>query len=110
MRAMTYMTRRDLIELGVLLGRETYATPHDIVQLLRMAKRWNTIATNECNRDLTAKEYKTKNNLCEGFKKLAERIGATDVVLSGDPRGCTVKLQVKSGRTTDFGGEGICIL
>lgn len=27
----------------------------------------------------------------------------------GDPRGCTVKLQMPSGRTNDWGGEGICV-
>lgn len=30
-------------------------------------------------------------------------------VFSGDPRGCTVKIQVPSGRTNDWGKEGICV-
>lgn len=31
------------------------------------------------------------------------------VKLGGDPRGCTVKLVLPSGRTDDFGGEGYCV-
>ena len=31
------------------------------------------------------------------------------VVFQGDPRGCTVKLTVPSGRTNDWGREGICV-
>jgi hypothetical protein len=27
----------------------------------------------------------------------------------GDPRGCTVKLKVPSGRTDDFGGTDLCV-
>ncbi len=31
------------------------------------------------------------------------------VVFQGDPRGCTVKVTVPSGRTNDWGREGICV-
>jgi len=31
------------------------------------------------------------------------------VVLSGDPRGCVLKVRVPSGRTNDWGRDGICI-
>lgn len=30
-------------------------------------------------------------------------------VFSGDPRGCTVKIAVPSGKTDDMGREGICV-
>ncbi len=30
-------------------------------------------------------------------------------VFNGDPRGCTVKIQVPSGKTDDWGKEGICV-
>ena len=32
-----------------------------------------------------------------------------NVVFGGDPRGCTVKVVVPSGRTNDWGKEGICV-
>jgi hypothetical protein len=30
-------------------------------------------------------------------------------VFSGDPRGCTVKIKVPSGRTNDWSKEGVCV-
>lgn len=35
--------------------------------------------------------------------------GVFTAILSGDPRGCVVKLGVPSGSTNDWGREGICI-
>lgn len=32
-----------------------------------------------------------------------------DVIFSGDPRGCTVKVVTPSGKTNDMGREGICV-
>ena len=31
------------------------------------------------------------------------------VIFSGDPRGITVKITVPSGKTDDYGKEGICV-
>lgn len=30
-------------------------------------------------------------------------------IIGGDPRGCTLKLKVPSGRTDDWGREGLCV-
>lgn len=30
-------------------------------------------------------------------------------IFAGDPRGCVLKLKVPSGKTNDFGREGICV-
>jgi len=35
--------------------------------------------------------------------------GLPGAIFSGDPRGCTVKLEMPNGATNDFGGEGWCI-
>lgn len=43
------------------------------------------------------------------IRQAAKRLGATGVIFSGDPRGCTVKLTFKDGFTNDFGGEGYCV-
>lgn len=103
-------SRKDLIELALLLGRETKANVSDAMKMLRNAKRWNSLVTEECNRELTAKEHATKLRVRDALRIQARDIGATGVILSGDPRGCVVKLTVKSKASNDFGGEGICIL
>jgi hypothetical protein len=43
------------------------------------------------------------------IERLAKRIGATGVIFSGDPRGCTVKLTFADGETNDWGKEGWCV-
>lgn len=103
-------SRKSLIELALLLGRETKASVKDALQMLRMSKRWKTLMMSACNRPLTDKEYAVIARLKEELASIAERIEATGFILSEDPRGCTVKLTVKSGVCNDFGNEGICIL
>lgn len=34
---------------------------------------------------------------------------AIEPIFAGDPRGCVLKLKVPSGKTNDFGREGICV-
>lgn len=41
--------------------------------------------------------------------KLVHRLGVMNIVFSGDPRGCTVKLIFKDGYTNDWGREGYCV-
>jgi hypothetical protein len=43
------------------------------------------------------------------IRDLAKRAGASGVIFSGDPRGCTVKLTFPDGATNDFGKEGWCV-
>lgn len=43
------------------------------------------------------------------IKKLADKLGASGVIFSGDPRGCTCKLTFADGFTNDFGKEGYCV-
>jgi hypothetical protein len=42
-------------------------------------------------------------------QQAAKRLGATSVIFSGDPRGCTVKLVFADGFTNDWGNEGYCV-
>jgi hypothetical protein len=104
------MSRRDLIELALLLGRETKASAAHVTKLLRLAAKYRRHAEHECNYTLGEKQQMQQRDLSRAIHALAREIGATGVILSGDPRGCTVKLTVKSGATNDFGNEGICIL
>jgi len=102
-------SNKDRIEFAAIIGRETIATTADIMQILRNAKRHGNLAETMCNRELTSKEMKLLETLEAGFKTWAERVGCVGVVTSRDPRGCTVKLKVKSGKTNDWGQEGICV-
>ena len=43
------------------------------------------------------------------LKQTADRVGASSVLCSGDPRGCTVKLTWADGECNDFGKEGWCV-
>jgi hypothetical protein len=42
-------------------------------------------------------------------RQAAKRLGASGVIFSGDPRGCTVKLTFADGFTNDFAREGYCV-
>jgi len=47
--------------------------------------------------------------LRERIEHLAKEAGASGVLFSGDPRGCTVKLVFADGFTNDFAKEGYCV-
>ena len=52
------------------------------------------------------REQQLERRMRQIVQSLGEGFG---VVFSGDPRGCTVKVTVPSGRTNDWGKEGICV-
>lgn len=101
-------TRKDLIEFALLLGREVRTNPEQVMRLLRMARSYQTLAVNDCNRGLTDKEEARREGLRVKIKAWAKyhKCGA---VLGGDPRGAVVKLKVPSGATNDRGKEGVCV-
>lgn len=81
-------------------------------RILRIAQRHQNLATEYCNRDLTDRERKEYEEGCEAKLVAVNKEyfdGKLGWKLSGDPRGCTVKLTVPSGRTNDWGREGICV-
>lgn len=45
----------------------------------------------------------------DSIQEVAKRAGASGVIFSGDPRGCTVKLTFTDGFCNDFGKEGFCV-
>jgi uncharacterized protein YukE len=55
-------------------------------------------------RALEKKEQQIKKRI----RAIASGLGF-GVIFSGDPRGATVKITVPSGRTDDWGHEGICV-
>jgi len=53
---------------------------------------------------------KRDRQLSKRIRDLAKQLPfVKGVVLGGDPRGATVKLVLKNGRTNDWGQEGICV-
>lgn len=88
-------------------------TPSEVLDLSRLlmrhAKTYRRLQEIDCNQGLSLKELKKEANTVNCIRKLAEELGTTGVVFQGDPRGATVKLQVPSGYTNDWGQEGICV-
>ena len=68
-------------------------------------KRLQEIA---CNRGLTEREDKQDDRIEQRIRDHCEPVNIVPI-LQGDPRGATVKLQVPSGKTDDWGQEGICV-
>jgi hypothetical protein len=124
---MSKQSERD--EFIELMARE--GIKHGISALLiRHAKTHSRLQTAACNGDFPADNGVGETKLCEcgcgwhpsSFRKglcpdcRCEQIitkicleNGLKPVFSGDPRGCTVKVVVPSGKTNDWGKEGICV-
>lgn len=72
--------------------------------LIRLANKHHKLMEDACNGDPTPE-------LDEVAKRLTETAASMGcgVVLSGDPRGCTVKLVLPNGDTNDWSKEGWCV-
>ena len=101
---------KEQITFCILMAREIPADAplvltdvlHDLMRLARHHKKLQEMACNE-------PVPEGHDEKCEGrIRELCEEINCVPV-FSGDPRGCTVKLKVPSGRTNDWGREGICV-
>lgn len=78
--------------------------------LMKLARSYHILCENACNRDLRAPEQRRMASIELRLATLAETIlHGTTVLLSGDPRGCVVKLKLPSGFTDDFAREGLCV-
>ena len=89
-------------------------TAHGCTISRTQAKRLIQLATryqHHCVQDCNVPDYPQRHRTTAGNKirKLAAEIGASGVILGGDPRGCTVKLTFTDGETDDHGGEGWCV-
>lgn len=108
----------DRLEFVNLLGAEGVPVPatsrpsglyRDVARLAADHKRLQEIACNlpvseDEQRALDAYETEVQDAITGLFAPY--RITP---VFSGDPRGATVKLRVPSGKTNDWGREGICV-
>lgn len=88
---------------------------HTARLILRDAATVQRYAAEACNRELAKSERKRE---AEAMRRIALRIHVLRghqqgpnwrVKFGGDPRGACVKIKVPSGRSNDWGGEGVCV-
>ena len=110
---MTRRQERDFF-LGVLV-HELVNDDHSITQVIdlahwlqRLAATHNRYAEADCNRGLTPDEEK-RNDILELMVAHQCKQWGMGVVFSGDPRGATIKLRLPSGKTDDWGKQGLCV-
>jgi hypothetical protein len=78
-------------------------------ELMRLSRSHHYLQEASCNGELTSRQEARERNIEAKIVELAKLVGADRVRFGGDPRGCTVKLVFPSGRTNDWGHEGICV-
>lgn len=86
------------------------AAATDCRELIRLSKQWDASRVSLCNGgwqyDENGEEPTRYQRLRRRILARAQAVGATGVVLDGDPRGCCVKLTWRDGETNDFGKDG----
>lgn len=102
------MATNEKLEFIYLMAKHSTISLHDCKRLMRYAVTHQCLATNACNRELTEKEIRKQENVQMDIIAICADADVKPV-FSGDPRGCTVKLQVPDGTTNDWGREGICV-
>lgn len=107
---VTRSTQYEVIEFAVIMAHE-FRTPglaEKLERLMKLARRHGRLMEQECNTGRVS--ARTVDNLRNKLIALCAEIDPKcQPVCSGDPRGATVKIQVPSGRTNDWGGTGICV-
>ena len=104
-------TSREIVAFAVALAEEfprVAGLPALVLKLVRLSKRHARFQELACNRGLSAAEERAEGQCEDAIRRLCRGLGC-EPAFSGDPRGCTVKLRVPSGRTDDFGGTGLCV-
>lgn len=98
----------DLRTHGSKGSDESHAT-----KLIQYARLHHKAMERECNKgdqfDAEGEPKPYLANVRGEIISLAMNCGATSVLFSGDPRGCTVKLTFADGFTNDFAKEGYCV-
>src|SRR5205823_5419201 len=104
-------TRRELVAFAVAMAEEfprVAGLPAVVLRLVRLSKRHARFQEASCNYGLSAAEEAAERRCEEAIRRLCRGLGC-EPVFSSDPRGCTVKLRMPSGRTDDFAQEGVCV-
>ena len=88
-------------------------------RLMRYGATFGRIQENQCNgyqkpgsfdwdEEANQRDLKKADKIEAAVSELCKSFDCTPV-FSGDPRGNTLKIAVKSGYSNSFGGEGICV-
>lgn len=97
----------DRLEFALVMGREYPTITVAILNRLMMLSRHHArLQERACNFQVPENHDKRTE---DRIRDLVDQLPGCKALFSGDPRGCTVKLQVPSGRTNDWGAEGICV-
>lgn len=98
--------------VAVLAREKTGKSTSEIVDLAGRLIRWGRahgrLMEAACNYCLSPAQDRQVARLCKRVKVACEPFGIVPV-FSGDPRGATVKLKLKSGIADDWGGVGLCV-
>ena len=101
--------RRERDEFVALMTRE-YPDNRNLLTLLenlmRLSRHHCHLQESACNMPVPeGHDAACENRIIAACNQLSGCVP----IFSGDPRGCTVKLRVPSGRRNDFGQEGVCV-
>ena len=81
----------------------------DALTLMRLGRQQATASVNLCNIPNYQETYDKKTATIRARLALVLAPYKARALTGGDPRGCTVKLVLRSKRSNDFGGEGYCV-
>lgn len=99
---------KDKMEFVYTMAKHSGATLTDIRLILRLSATIQRLAETACNRELAAQEIKREARAGMALKERLSHFSCK-ATISGDPRGCCVKIQTPDGYTNDMGKEGICV-
>ena len=105
---------KDVMEFAAVLQAELpknppHLTARDAAAIMRLGRRQSTASVNLCNLPNYQDKYDRTTASVRGALALILAPYRATATTGGNPRGCTVKLKLRSGRTNDFGGEGYCV-
>lgn len=105
---MSYQKERE--DFIALLAREGISED-EARGFLRDANTAQRLAAESCSYEWadTEEHRKREERADARILERAIRLGLAEPVLQGDPRGACVKLVLPSGKTNDWGREGICV-
>ena len=86
-----------------------HITAMDAVKIMHLGRRMATASVNLCNIPNYQATYDGRATAIRVMLAAILKPYGARAITGGDPRGCTVKLKLRSGRTNDFGGEGYCV-
>ena len=105
---MTTTRELEVVEFALLMAREfPEVRPGQLVDLMRLSRRHCRLQEKACSEPVPAEhDAKIERRIMELCQEIDPRCFPK---FFGDPRGVTVRLKVPSGKTNDWGAEGVCV-